>query len=252
MSAATTSCCITTTPTPAACTSAARAVRLQRQAVEELNRCGGGPRQHPADLRRADPGAVAGGGMVGADAKTNSTAGCRGCCAAAATASPRCRTGARRDISDEDAWAVFARWEAAGGPAVEESVIAARVRGRKTRWPPSGLAVRHFHRAIDTAWRRTSYSALVRGAEAVARVSTSEPEVDRPRRRGRGSRRHGAGRRAGRRHPRWRPCRRVRRSARWCTRCWRPPIPVAADLAAELEAAGATALGVVAGRCGRR
>jgi exodeoxyribonuclease V beta subunit len=77
-------------------------------------------------------------------------------------------------IADEDAWAVFKRWEAAGGPSVEESVIAAPVAVEKP--PPAGdLEVRHFHRGIDTSWRRTSYSALVRVAEAV-RV-TSEPEV---------------------------------------------------------------------------
>ena len=40
---------------------------------------------------------------------------------------------------------------------------------------PSDLDARHFHRAIDTAWRRTSYSGLIRVAET-AGVS-SEPEV---------------------------------------------------------------------------
>jgi exodeoxyribonuclease V beta subunit len=78
-------------------------------------------------------------------------------------------------ITDDDAWAVFQRWEAAGGPALEESVIAAPA-AVETPSPPTGLQVRHFHRTVDTTWRRTSYSALVRGAEAV-RV-TSEPEVD--------------------------------------------------------------------------
>ncbi len=82
----------------------------------------------------------------------------------------RCEPG----ITDEDAWAMFKRWEAAGGPSVAESVIAAPVAVKKP--PPVGdLEVRHFHRAIDTSWRRTSYSALVRGAEAV-RVA-SEPEL---------------------------------------------------------------------------
>jgi exodeoxyribonuclease V beta subunit len=77
-------------------------------------------------------------------------------------------------ITDEDAWTVFKQWEAAGGPAVEESVIASPAAVEKHS-PAAGLEVRHFHRAIDVSWRRTSYSALVRGAEAV-RV-TSEPEV---------------------------------------------------------------------------
>jgi exodeoxyribonuclease V beta subunit len=35
--------------------------------------------------------------------------------------------------------------------------------------------VRHFHRSIDTSWRRTSYSGLLRAAESVG--VTSEPEV---------------------------------------------------------------------------
>ncbi len=77
-------------------------------------------------------------------------------------------------ITDEDAWAVFKQWEAAGGPSVEESVIASPAALEKPR-APGDLAVRHFHRAIDTTWRRTSYSALVRGAESV-RVA-SEPEI---------------------------------------------------------------------------
>jgi exodeoxyribonuclease V beta subunit len=78
-------------------------------------------------------------------------------------------------IADDDAWTVFKRWESAGGPSIEESVIAAPAVVEKPLHV-GGLEVRHFHRSIDTTWRRTSYSALVRGAEAV-RVS-SEPEVD--------------------------------------------------------------------------
>ncbi len=80
-------------------------------------------------------------------------------------------------VADEDAWTVFKRWEAAGGPSVEESVIAAHAAVEKLL-RTSALEVRHFHRAIDTSWRRTSYSALVRGSEEVAAVRvTSEPEV---------------------------------------------------------------------------
>ncbi len=80
-------------------------------------------------------------------------------------------------VADEEAWAVLKRWEAAGGPTVEESVIAAPAMVEKTS-ASGGLAVRHFHRVIDTAWRRTSYSALVRGFDDVAAVRVaSEPEV---------------------------------------------------------------------------
>ncbi|WP_321969719.1 3'-5' exonuclease, partial [Mycobacterium tuberculosis] len=69
-------------------------------------------------------------------------------------------------VTDEQAWAVFAQWEAAGGPSVEESVIGARSSLEKPV-PVPGFEVRHFHRRIDTTWRRTSYSDLVRGSEAV-------------------------------------------------------------------------------------
>ena len=41
--------------------------------------------------------------------------------------------------------------------------------------PPANLAARHFHRAIDTTWRRTSYSGLIRAAETTP--VSSEPEV---------------------------------------------------------------------------
>ncbi|HSS23344.1 MAG TPA: UvrD-helicase domain-containing protein, partial [Mycobacterium sp.] len=81
-------------------------------------------------------------------------------------------------ITDEEAWAVFARWQAAGGPSVEESVIVSGANLEKDQ-PADLLEVRHFHRWIDTTWRRTSYSALVRDADGVAAVSVaSEPEID--------------------------------------------------------------------------
>ncbi len=86
----------------------------------------------------------------------------------------RCEPG----ISDDDAWAAFTAWQAAGGPSVEQSAMVTS----DTVEPglaPTGLAVRHFHRWIDTTWRRTSYSALVRGAEEAAAVGiASEPEVE--------------------------------------------------------------------------
>lgn len=82
----------------------------------------------------------------------------------------RCEPG----ITDDDAWAVFKQWEAAGGPSVEQSVIVAPSASPDAP-PIPEFAVRHFHRAIDTTWRRTSYSALVRGSEPVG--VESEPEV---------------------------------------------------------------------------
>lgn len=79
-----------------------------------------------------------------------------------------------KTISDEEARARFDAWEAAGGPVIEEAVVAA-VPALAGPAPPTNLAVRHFHRVIDTAWRRTSYSALIRDADE--RGLGSEPEA---------------------------------------------------------------------------
>ena len=77
-------------------------------------------------------------------------------------------------ISDDDAMARFREWEAAGGPVIEEAVVAAAP-PVPAKPVPSDLESRHFHRSIDIGWRRTSYSSLVRVAEATG--VTSEPEV---------------------------------------------------------------------------
>ncbi|TRW81827.1 exodeoxyribonuclease V subunit beta [Mycolicibacterium sp. 018/SC-01/001] len=78
-------------------------------------------------------------------------------------------------IDDADAMAALRAWEDAGGPVLEESVPAPPVHV-DTPPAPDGLDVRHFHRRIDTSWRRTSYSGLIRAAEEAPGVS-SEPEV---------------------------------------------------------------------------
>jgi exodeoxyribonuclease V beta subunit len=77
-------------------------------------------------------------------------------------------------VSDGDALAWLRHWEAAGGPVIEESVVSP-VLGISAPAPPSDLDARDFHRAIDTAWRRTSYSGLIRTADTTG--VTSEPEV---------------------------------------------------------------------------
>jgi exodeoxyribonuclease V beta subunit len=77
-------------------------------------------------------------------------------------------------ISDDDAMVRLREWESAGGPVIEDSVIAAAP-AVPPQQVPADLDSRHFHRTIDTAWRRTSYSGLIRVAES-AGVS-SEPEV---------------------------------------------------------------------------
>jgi exodeoxyribonuclease V beta subunit len=77
-------------------------------------------------------------------------------------------------ISDDDAMAQFREWEAASGPVIEASVAAAAPSVPAKSAPPD-LGRRHFHRSIDTGWRRTSYSGLIRVAESTG--VTSEPEV---------------------------------------------------------------------------
>jgi exodeoxyribonuclease V beta subunit len=77
-------------------------------------------------------------------------------------------------VSDADALARLREWEAAGGPVLEDSVVQ-QIPALARDTPPANLDARHFHRSIDTSWRRTSYSGLIRAAE-VTPVS-SEPEV---------------------------------------------------------------------------
>ncbi|HEY2167241.1 MAG TPA: 3'-5' exonuclease, partial [Jatrophihabitantaceae bacterium] len=77
-------------------------------------------------------------------------------------------------VSDGDAIARLREWEAAGGPVIEDSV-ARPVPALPRQRPPAELDARPFRRAIDTSWRRTSYSGLIRAADA-APVS-SEPEA---------------------------------------------------------------------------
>ncbi|MCK0173812.1 exodeoxyribonuclease V subunit beta [Mycolicibacterium sp. F2034L] len=77
-------------------------------------------------------------------------------------------------INDADARARLQAWADAGGPVLEAAVIAPPA-AVPAETPPSGLTVRRFHRFIDTTWRRTSYSGLIRAAESDG--VTSEPEV---------------------------------------------------------------------------
>lgn len=77
-------------------------------------------------------------------------------------------------VSDDDALARLHEWEAAGGPVIEDSVVAPAA-SLPPAPVPRHLDSRHFHRAIDTTWRRTSYSGLIRVAQAGG--VSSEPDV---------------------------------------------------------------------------
>ncbi|MGV1088544.1 MAG: exodeoxyribonuclease V subunit beta [Mycobacterium sp.] len=80
-----------------------------------------------------------------------------------------------KTVTDEQALERFRAWESAGGPVVEVAEIAP-ILDIPADAPLQNLAVRHFHRGIDTTWRRTSYSGLVRAAQESVGVS-SEPEI---------------------------------------------------------------------------
>ncbi|NDL56515.1 UvrD-helicase domain-containing protein [Phytoactinopolyspora mesophila] len=77
--------------------------------------------------------------------------------------------------SDNDVLAWLRRWQQAGGPVVEESVVADHIEPAREELP-GGLAVASFTRDVDLAWRRTSYSALVRAADHQSGGVASEPE----------------------------------------------------------------------------
>jgi exodeoxyribonuclease V beta subunit len=80
-----------------------------------------------------------------------------------------------RATSDDDVLIWLRRWQQAGGPAVDESVIAEHVEPVHEELP-RGLAVGAFTREVDLAWRRTSYSGLIRGADQQVGGLVSEPE----------------------------------------------------------------------------
>jgi exodeoxyribonuclease V beta subunit len=77
-------------------------------------------------------------------------------------------------VSDDDAMTRLQKWAAADALVIEESVVADAAPVAR---PGADVAfeVRHFHRTIDTSWRRTSYSGLIRAAETPG--VSSEPEI---------------------------------------------------------------------------
>ena len=79
-------------------------------------------------------------------------------------------------IDDPDAMAQLRAWSDTGGPVLEESIIAPSTPVELPS-PATKLEVRHFHRHIDTSWRRTSYSGLIRAAESGQPGVGSEPEI---------------------------------------------------------------------------
>ncbi|MEP9382104.1 UvrD-helicase domain-containing protein [Nocardioides cheoyonin] len=80
-------------------------------------------------------------------------------------------------VDDDLAARVFASIEELGGPTAEVAQIGAAVPDLPAP-APGELAVRTFDRRVDTEWRRTSYSGLIRVEDAHPGVA-SEPEETR-------------------------------------------------------------------------
>jgi exodeoxyribonuclease V beta subunit len=75
--------------------------------------------------------------------------------------------------------AALSEWQEHGALTVELSRLRA-ASAPAVGGPPPGLAVRRFDREVDTEWRRTSYSGLIRAEEqsSAAPGVASEPEVE--------------------------------------------------------------------------
>ena len=78
--------------------------------------------------------------------------------------------------SPSDAAARLAAWQSAGAIHVEQVGPTSDVTVPPSVPEPPVLDIRTLDRPIDTAWRRTSYSGLIRAEQAVV-VPASEPEV---------------------------------------------------------------------------
>ena len=84
-----------------------------------------------------------------------------------------------RGPADFDVAAALNEWQGRGALTMELSTLRAASAPPGGGQPP-GLAVRRFDREVDTEWRRTSYSGLIRAEEqsSAAPGVASEPEVE--------------------------------------------------------------------------
>ena len=79
--------------------------------------------------------------------------------------------------TDYEALAALTAWQDAGALALETATAGAAP-ALDPRPPPAPLDVRRFMRTLDTDWRRTSYSGLIRAEEQLASTAVEvEPEV---------------------------------------------------------------------------
>ncbi len=84
-----------------------------------------------------------------------------------------------RGPSDFEVAAALHEWQEHGALMMEVSELRA-ASAPPSPGPPAGLDVRRFDREVDTEWRRTSYSGLVRAEEQSSTTPgvDSEPEVE--------------------------------------------------------------------------
>lgn len=77
--------------------------------------------------------------------------------------------------SDRDATAMLERWQSHGALTVERAEL---VDVAVAVAPPASatFAVRQFERPVELTWRRTSYSGIIRAAEAAPPTVSSEPD----------------------------------------------------------------------------
>ena len=78
-------------------------------------------------------------------------------------------------VEEDRLMAILAAWQEAGGPSVELAVLTPPDPTPLER-STEDLRVRSFTRAVDTSWRRTSYSSLS-AASAAHAAALSEPEL---------------------------------------------------------------------------
>jgi exodeoxyribonuclease V beta subunit len=77
--------------------------------------------------------------------------------------------------TDDEAAAVFAAWQAEGGP-VPEPAEPDETSAEPLRPAAPALSARAFTRSVDTTWRRTSYSSLTAVTDVAPAAVGSEPE----------------------------------------------------------------------------
>ncbi len=83
-----------------------------------------------------------------------------------------------RVAEDDEATTVLGAWQQAGALVLE--TVGSVVPPSRVATPSApALGIRRFDRGVDTAWRRTSYSGLIRVEEQVSSLGVgSEPEVE--------------------------------------------------------------------------